>query len=50
MTHSVSEPFSRSSAARHGPLPNHHPAVQDPKIGVLLVNLGTPDGTDYWSV
>src|SRR5262245_50259704 len=20
------------------------------KIGVLLVNLGTPDGTDYWSV
>ncbi|CAI8402700.1 MAG: ferrochelatase [Hyphomonadaceae bacterium] len=50
MTHSVSEPFSRSSAARHGPLPNQHPAVQDPKIGILLVNLGTPDGTDYWSV
>ncbi len=22
----------------------------DGKIGVLLVNLGTPDGTDYWSV
>jgi ferrochelatase len=21
-----------------------------PRIGVLLVNLGTPDGTDYWSV
>src|SRR4029077_18536125 len=20
------------------------------KIGVLIVNLGTPDGTDYWSV
>ena len=20
------------------------------RIGVLLVNLGTPDGTDYWSV
>src|SRR5690606_4378305 len=20
------------------------------KIGVLLVNLGTPDGTDYWSM
>ena len=20
------------------------------KIGVLLVNLGTPDGTDYWSI
>ncbi len=21
-----------------------------PKIGVLLINLGTPDGTDYWSM
>src|SRR5215813_3604371 len=26
-----------------------HPALA-PKIGVLLVNLGTPDSTDYWSV
>ena len=28
------------------------PAKEAPssKIGVLLVNLGTPDGTDYWSV
>ncbi|HWK64859.1 MAG TPA: ferrochelatase [Rhizobiaceae bacterium] len=25
-------------------------AVRDGKIGVLLVNLGTPDGTDYWSM
>jgi ferrochelatase len=24
--------------------------IQQPKIGVLLLNLGTPDGTDYWSV
>lgn len=24
--------------------------VKTGKIGVLLVNLGTPDGTDYWSV
>ncbi|MEF2072880.1 ferrochelatase [Consotaella aegiceratis] len=30
-----------------GPLPQGHPAVQQPKVGVLLVNLGTPDGTDY---
>jgi ferrochelatase len=22
----------------------------DDKIGVLLANLGTPDGTDYWSM
>lgn len=24
--------------------------IKQPKIGVLLLNLGTPDGTDYWSV
>ncbi len=33
-----------------GPLPPDHPVVQQGKIGVLLVNLGTPDGTDYWSM
>ena len=27
-----------------------HPAVSFGRIGVLLVNLGTPDGTDYWSM
>lgn len=27
-----------------------HPAVKQPKIGVLLANLGTPDGYDYWSM
>lgn len=31
-------------------LPENHPAVKKPKIGVLLLNLGTPDATDYWSV
>ena len=31
-------------------LPAEHPDVPRGKIGVLLVNLGTPDGTDYWSV
>ena len=31
-------------------LPANHPPVQKPKIGVLLLNLGTPDATDYWSV
>ncbi len=31
-------------------LPPGHPTVQTPKVGVLLLNLGTPDGTDYWSV
>ena len=30
--------------------PDTHPDVAYGKIGVLLVNLGTPDGTDYWSM
>lgn len=29
-----------------GPLPAGHPPVKPPKTGVLLVNLGTPDGTE----
>lgn len=31
-------------------LPPGHPPVLPPKVGVLLLNLGTPDGTDYWSM
>ncbi len=31
-------------------LPKGHPPVNAPKIGVLLLNLGTPDATDYWSM
>lgn len=27
-----------------------HPRIPSEKIGVLLANLGTPDGTDYWSM
>jgi len=30
--------------------PAAHPPVQHGKVGVLLVNLGTPDGTDYASM
>jgi ferrochelatase len=30
------------------PLPSGHPPVSFGKVGVLLVNLGTPDGTSYW--
>jgi ferrochelatase len=33
-----------------GPLPAGHPAVTKPRTGVLLVNLGTPDGTDFGSM
>ncbi len=31
-------------------LPQEHPPVKIGKVGVLLVNLGTPDGTDYTSM
>jgi protoporphyrin/coproporphyrin ferrochelatase len=29
-------------------LPPDHPPVRAKRIGVLIVNLGTPDGTTYW--
>ena len=50
-TDPVARPGSRpvaapSAATPH--LPAGHPPVAMGKIGVLLVNLGTPDGTDYW--
>lgn len=32
------------------PLPPNHPVVAHGKVGVLLVNLGTPDGTDRRSM
>ncbi|MGL4543692.1 MAG: ferrochelatase [Polymorphobacter sp.] len=34
----------------HGVLPAGHPVVMPPRIGVLLVNLGTPDAPDRASV
>jgi ferrochelatase len=41
-----------SSATKAAPLPDPmpagHPPVKPRRVGVLLVNLGTPDGTDYW--
>lgn len=30
--------------------PANHPKVKEPKIGILLANLGTPDNYDYWSM
>ena len=30
--------------------PPNHPRLPAQKIGILLANLGTPDGTDYWSM
>lgn len=32
------------------PLPKDHPPVPQPKLGILLINLGTPDALDYWSM
>ena len=32
------------------PLPRDHPPIVPPRIGVLLINLGTPDGPDTKSV
>jgi protoporphyrin/coproporphyrin ferrochelatase len=31
-------------------LPSDHPPAKSARIGVLLLNLGTPDATDYWSM
>ena len=37
-----------------GQLPNRatscRPVVRHGRVGVLLLNLGTPDATDYWSM
>ncbi len=30
--------------------PASHPVVKTARVGVLLANLGTPDGYDYWSM
>ncbi len=30
--------------------PADHPAVPTRKVGILIANLGTPDGYDYWSM
>jgi protoporphyrin/coproporphyrin ferrochelatase len=42
--------LDRQNSLQLGALPSGHPAVKIGKIGVMLVNLGTPDGTDYWSM
>ena len=38
------------SANRLEQAPASHPPVPPKRIGVLLANLGTPDGYDYWSM
>jgi len=43
-------PKSTMFAGRESSWPAGHPAVPHGRVGVLLLNLGTPDGTDYWSM
>lgn len=38
------------SLAKADPVPADHPPVSPRRTGLLLVNLGTPDATDYWSM
>jgi len=40
--------FRRPSVA--AVLPKDHPPVRFGRVGVLIVNLGTPEATDYWSM
>ena len=37
-------------AAAPGTRPEAHPPARSGRIGVLLMNLGTPEATDYWSM
>jgi ferrochelatase len=37
-------------ASRLAHAPSDHPTIPTRKTGVLLVNLGTPNGTDYWNM
>ena len=30
--------------------PSDHPKVEPARVGILVANLGTPDGTDFWSM
>lgn len=39
-----------ASGIAAGETPSAHQSAGGGRIGVLLLNLGTPDGTDYWSM
>lgn len=41
---------SPENTAETQPLPSDHPPVKPPRVGVLLINLGTPDGYDVKSM
>ena len=49
-THQPPQAFKDLVDPRAVRLPADHPPVKAKRIGVLLVNLGTPDDTGYWSM
>lgn len=46
--------FDQKPTERPAACPAHagpdHPAIKPARVGILLANLGTPDGYDYWSM
>jgi ferrochelatase len=42
--------ISKLPKEARAPRPASHPPVVSGRVGVLIVNLGTPEGTDYWSI
>src|SRR3712207_5594697 len=44
----VMQPVAKAFPTPHKPV--DHPPVKAGRIGVLLMNLGTPEATDYWSM
>jgi protoporphyrin/coproporphyrin ferrochelatase len=46
----MKRPIQAANAKATGPLPAGHRPAKARKVGVLLVNLGTPDGTDFASM
>lgn len=44
----MTDKASGQVVGNHAHLPVEHPHVAHGRIGVLLLNLGTPDGTGYW--
>ncbi|MFZ1725751.1 MAG: ferrochelatase [Albidovulum sp.] len=37
-----------SESRRLDPAPPDHPDIKNPRVGILISNLGTPDGYSYW--
>lgn len=44
------KPARKAAPKPAAPLPQGHPRLPPRKVGILVANLGTPDGYDYWSM